>query len=379
MFNTQEIASAVRRGRLLWQNAPVQANGKGTDELLKELETWGAEKAAITPEARSQWIRDNWQNRQEFAGMVRYTVNKQVLAHNYATSFFQPVSLGNEDWPQLETYLDDTSMKCWTIGENNGKAKHQWIDSRSRSIELMRRVSSPRIQYKLMDLQVGRVAEVDRIQRRMAYELTRKVDGIALAVLAASYMTSGLRATLSLDSSIVTANVPDANHLSLNSVDFAGKWSVEKLKRVMDYFALFAEDVEIDGAPLALTTIVASSQNRRDFWDFADQVSGYDSTGMVENPKDTVPAPMKEEIYRTGRLTNIFGNPINIITRNTIASGTAYCASNKPVGWFWTKPGMDTVNRKEDAESNTGEMSQALVYGIALPSAWDYRSVKVTL
>ncbi|OHB80539.1 MAG: hypothetical protein A2W31_06795 [Planctomycetes bacterium RBG_16_64_10] len=378
MLNAQEIASAVRRGRLLWQNAPV-ASGKGTPAILEEYETWAKEKAAVTPEARSKWIQEHWQNHQEFAGMIIYPVNKDVLAHNWVTSFFQPVVLGNEDWPELVTLQDDTTMQCWTIGEKNGKRKHQWIDTRSRSMVLIRRVATPRVQYKLVDLQIGRVAEVDRIQRRVAYDLTRKVDALGLTVLAASYMTSGLRATLSLDSGIVVANVPDANHLSLNSVDFAGKWSVEKLKQVMDYFALFAEDVELDGAPLALTTIVASSANRRDFWDFADQVSGYDSTGMVENPKDTVPAPMKEEIYRTGKLTNIFGNPINIITRNTIASGTAYCASNKPVGYFWTKPGMDTVVRKEDAEANQGEMSQSLTYAIALPDPWQYRSVKVTL
>lgn len=378
-MNVNETASAVARGRLLMARGAYCPEGKGPMDFLKSLEETAKGKKEVTEADRSKWIQANWQN-QEFASAVRYNIAEDVLAHMWTLGFFQLTTLAEAQWPILETVNRDGTLKCYTIGEKNGKKAHQFIDRRSHASHLLRRVSSPRVQYQLLDLQVGRVAAVDRVQAETAYELQLKMDAIGKTVLDAGITTggSGLRATLNLHRSIVAANIPDSNYLDLNGTAPAGKWSIEKIKQVLDYFERFAGDVDVDG-PLAISSIYMSTTNLRDIWDFTSVVSGFDSNITGEDPKDTISGGAKEQIYQTGKLRNVFGQPINMVTRNTISGGYAYVSSNKPVGFYWRKPSLDTTQRKEDAEKNEGEMSQTQVYAIALPDAWKYRVLKVKL
>jgi len=369
----QEIATKF------YKNTDRLSYGKGISEFVQELTQYAEARAGVTKEQRAQWLRDKW-NSNEFAAAVKFAVNKDVLAQMFALAFFQLVSLADDEWPIIETMQRDGKFRVSSIGEANGKPKRQFVDRRTHLQHLLERFATEWVEYQLIDLQVGNVSAADRVANELSYEFTLGIDKIARTLLNANYVTSGLRSKLNLHKEIVSANIPDTNYLDFTGVGgsgFNGKITLEKMKRLLEHFLLFASDVELDGAPLQLQTMFISSKNQRDLWDFAEVVAGYNLSGAIQDGKDVVPGAAKLEIWRSGKLDSLFGQSFATITRNTIAHGDALAASNKPVGYYFEKPGMAMTGRKEESEDNKGRMNMSKVHAFVLPEPWMYRFGKV--
>lgn len=382
MLTESTIDVAMKIAGSLFKNSERLSYGSGVTKFMETLASLKADKAGVTNEDRAKWLRENW-NTQEFAAAVKYTINTDVLAQMYALAFFQLVSLADNEWPVLETFNRDGKFRVKTIGEANGAPGRQFVDRRSHLQHLLERYASELVEYQLMDLQIGNISSLDRVLNELTYEFNLGIDKIARTLLNANVVTSGLRAKLNLHKEIVAANIPDSNYLNLNTLESGkeGKITVEKMKRVLDYFVRFASDVELDGAPLMLQSMYISTVNQRDFWDFCDLVAGYAiGGGAVVDPQNTVPQGTRVDIWKSGKLESMFGQTFSTITRNTIAAGDSLCASNKPCGMYFEKPGMsETIQDTtlEARQKNKGKIGMAKVHVFVTPDPWMYRLLKV--
>ena len=73
---------------------------------------------------------------------------------------------------------------------------------------------------------------------------------------------------------------------------------------------------------------------------------------------------------------------MNLIPRNTIAKGTMYVSTNKPAGFFWTKPGMDNYILDDSPamqKKNKESLTISKVIQMAIPDEWIYRYLKVAM
>lgn len=305
-------------------------------------------------------------------------VNVDVLAHaDLSNAFFEVVNLGDADWPVIQTESEiEDGLKIWYLGESNGRPQRQMVTSRTNTMLNMTQYTTPKYKYPWRNLNTGYYGAeyFTRAQNRIRYALNLAIDAKGVALLKAAKLASGLRATLNLHSSVVTANIPDANSLDLSSgYGTAGVWTVQKLKAIFDYAARFTADVESDGGgQLQVKTIFMSSQRISDFWNFVDLVTGYDHASVEkEDPTYTVPTSVRERIWNTGGIGNFMGNTFSIVPRNTLTAAEVLVAFNKPAGKFYIKPSMDIVTRDtSDAahEKNEESITMSKVFQMTQPS-----------
>lgn len=342
----------------------------------------------VTLEERKQMLRDAVASdktgkvmNEEVAAHVLFKVDTDVLAHSFAQAYFQDTPLGDDEWPIVMTDKRDGRVRCLSIGESGGTVKKQMIERKTHVQHLLENFSSQDVEYQLMDLQIGNVSKVDEATQEMTYEMLQEIDGLARTLIDANASASGLKATLNFHRNIVQANIPDKNYYDLNGSETGkeGKWTIEKFKTILDHFERFTADVEIDGQQLQVKVIDMSSVNKRDLWDFCDMVAGFNLSGAVQDPQKTIPTDARTEIWRSGKLESLFGYKFLIRTHNTIGSGTAYVATNKPIGWYWHKPGMTRLYREEFPKKNKGKMSMQKAHAYCAPASWKYRHLKVAL
>lgn len=356
-----------------------------TAALLKsELATINAGAEAATDAERSETLKASMNDKElhsELSAARMFRVNNDVLAHTFALSFLELSTLGDAEWPIVENDNIDKNFKVTYIGENNGVPKKRVVERRATTQFTMNKITTEEYQFPLWNIQTGRIDKMAECEARIRYELDLKIDQLALTALDAADLSSGLRATLNLHPSIVSANIPDANHLNLNGVESPGDITVEKMKQILDYYERFGEDVQLDGEMLRPKVIFISSTQKRQIWDFVDLVSGYDNTLPSRDPKNTIPTDARVEIYRSAKLEQMFGYKFSIVSRNTIPDGTAWISTNKPAGWFWQKPSMDLFlhdNSMEMQKKNLNSVQMQKVIQFGLPSEWTYRFNKIT-
>ncbi len=356
--------------------------------IVDAIASYEEETKGVSKEEREQSLREaiasNTSGKvmnDEVAAAVLFKVETDALAHMWAMAYFQDTPLADNEWPIVMTDKRDGQVKCLYVGESGGTVKRQKVERKTHAQYLLERFSSEEVEYQLNDLQVGNVSHLDQVSQELTYESNLSIDALARAVVDANTSASGLRAKLNLHRSISSANIPDKNYYDLNSSESGkeGKWTVEKFKTILDHMERFTSDVELDGQQLQIRVIDMSSVNKRDLWDFCDLVAGFNLSGAVQDPQKTVPTEVRTEIYRSGKLESMFGYKFVIRTRNTIASGTAYVATNKPIGWYWNKPGMANVYREENRKKNKGSMSLEKVHSFCAPESWQYRMLKIKL
>ena len=355
------------------------------DEWLTQYET--ASKDVSVEQRRQHLINTlgSFKGLQEWAEAIRLLITKDVLAHNFSlNAFFETVTLAPSDRPVLETRSRDGKFKFSYVGQNGGRVKRANIETVEFAHPLLQKFSSGWKEFQLVNLQTGDVSESEKVQQELRFEFDHELDLLARALLddSANLFSSGLRSTLSLHRSIVTANIPDANYLDLSGLGSSGQVTVEKLKQILDYFVRFASDVELDGQPLQIKTIFHSSQNTRDFWDMVDLVAGYNLAGAVQDPKDTLNTEGVAKVWRSGKLDGAFGETWMSVPRNTIEKGVMYIASNKPLGRYYEKPALGGTVFKEGQEvmlNNTGAVKKFVTHSFVVPQAWAYRYLKVQL
>lgn len=372
----------IAKNALQWGRFFHSGIDRKTGRTFYELELEKASKALAntTPEKASNWLKKHGGNIKEVADRVEFRVNADVLAHLFALSFFQNQPLDDDQWPVLTSRFRDSNMlNALTIGEMNGAPKHQYVPNGIHSTHLLEQFSSPIVEYQRRNLQTGDVSEVERVSNEMSYEFNLGLDSLAITLLDAGVLASGLRDTLRLHPSIVAGTIPDKNFMDLTGTD-TGKITVSKFRDILEYFVRW-QDTEPDSTPLQINTIYMSVLQLKNIWEFVDLVAGFDSSGaLIEDPTKTVPGATREQIFNTGIFRTAYGQEFLIVLRNTIASDIMYISSNKPAGYYFNKPGMAemfTDDSMEARQKNKGRMSRSVVHQFVMPDEWKYRYLKV--
>jgi hypothetical protein len=306
-----------------------------------------------------------------------------VAAHNWATGFFDEETLGTDERPVDITVTRSTrEVKVWYMSQMRGGTPRRqiWERHATQTYDMIV-LDTDDVEYPIMDINRGALKHRDWVDAALQSQMTRKIDTLCKNLLDTTKKASGLRALQNFHSDVVQANIPDANYLDLSAVDTAGKVSVEKLKRILDYCEKWSRDVEDDGQPLQVRTMYMASPNRRDFWDMTDLVA-VSGSGLPLSGKDTIPTPARESIWLSGALTQMFGYEFTLMTRNTIPSGYMYISMNKPVGTLWTKPQFtqmldETTKAQRDRYMECLRMRKVLQMTIREQRIYRYLVVKL--
>lgn len=307
----------------------------------------------------------------ELAAYRQFVLTNEIVASKFAFGAFQQVTLGADELPIIIKPKKRQYFNVRYIGNDGQARRDQWQDSRSASLLEMRRLSTDKIEYPLFDIQTGRIEAQNEINAQLKWDMDFKLDILAQDQLDANVTDSGLRALLSLHPKIIQANVPDKNHLDLTGVGTAGVFDITKLKTILAHIASWGVDGITPDGGFTIQTIIISPQNMRDQWDFVNLVSGF--SGGDSQPDTVVPTPVREQIFNTGVMNHAWGYTWNTIPNARIDKGRLYVFSNKPVGWFFTKPEFDQVltwDGPDFQERNEGHVVYNKVVQFVMPDLW---------
>lgn len=325
------------------------------------------------------------------AGARVQRIEEYILAHTWALAFFELDTLAPEDVPVEIVRTRDRASICHWISQSGKPKKRQITDSDSRSVYEMAKITTGRIEYPVGDINMGFAPYMKyraEVEEQASHRLDIKIDAYCKALLDASKLSSGLLATLNFEAEVVQANLPAANFLDLSSTGTygtSGAINLPRSKAIMSYLNRWTADSTPDRTPLKMTNIFCGSPALETLWDLPSQVAGYAHATAVLDPKNIIPEATRVELFRTGKLMDMFGYQFNWVPRNTLSARYLYISTNKPVGTMWHKPAFDK------SKTITGEMDDDLdrrmmeafwmekVIQFTLPSRNTYRYIIVDL
>lgn len=319
---------------------------------------------------------------EEVAEYRTFELVNDVMAAPFALAAFQNVNLSSSEMPLIirprSRNLQRFTVK--TIGQDGGAESDQWRTTKSAEQLELEMISTPKVEWPLIDLEQGDVSQADAVDQELRYEMEMKIDQLALANIDGAKTVSGLRDELNIHPLVDVNNIPDTNYLDLSSVS-PGVLTIDKLKQILLHMALFGSAGGAD-LPFVISNIFLSPQNLRDSWDFIDLVSGLTGVG-VEDPALTVTTSVREQIFATGQMTSAWGYSWSWTPNTQLAKGKMYITSSQPLGWFFTKTELDRTiswsDQPDNIERNLAEMLLRRAIGFYVPSLWKSRVLIVDL
>lgn len=313
------------------------ATAGGQQEVDARLQAALAATVAPTPEADKI--------AQEVAAARLIKIGHEIWPKVvFATSFFEPVALADDEWPLIEKQTPDQEWESTYIGEFNEGKQKQAIWAIEYELKEMKLLTSAEVFSPRMSLMKGRLDRFYQNMARVEKELALDIDDIAKALVVDATAASGLRAKLTFHPDVVQASIPDLNYFDFSAdtdtYGTAGVITVQKMRALVDYCWRFSSDAEDDSTSLVPRVLFVNPARRVDITNFVTLVAAVDGSGE-ENPANTVPEGVREQIFRTGEFQDFWGMDIKVVTLNSLAVNEAYLSTNKPVGQIFTKPGMD--------------------------------------
>ena len=316
------------------------------------------------------------QAKSELSGAVIREVNINILGQLFASSFFANKTYGPADWPVIRTKLYDKNFFVTSVGINGGNPMKQHVEAVSDYLLNFGYWATDDYEFAQYNLQTGPLNYFGEALARIQYELGLHMDQVARDFLRANAYFNGtpgftfggisgssaaLTTLLNLHPSINATNIPPANGLDMSGVGTAGRWSMEKIKRILDYCVRWTADVQpresgsLSG-PLEVRAVHCSSQRKRDLWDLPDMVALVSTTipgepsAPATAPTQTITEEARGQIWRSGRIDEFFGQPCPIVPNNTLAANEVYVAFNRPAGTFHSKPSFDSTVHNQSPE-----------------------------
>lgn len=321
---------------------------------------------------------------EELAAYRSFVMSMAFPAQPFALAAFQTIDLAMDEIPMME-FPASPNANGFQVRSHSYPGLpviDLWTSESSFSYLDIGMLSTDRVQYRLYDLQLGLVSEAERIRQQLELDMDLKIDGMARTEIDAAIMTSGLRDTIDMHPSLNVNNVPDVNYIDLRLLHPGndGYLTLPKFKTILSHFVL----LNSLGAQRAVRPVafVLSPQHITDTWDFVDLVSGFEAATpnpLIEDPRNTVPQAVRDQIYATGMMTSAWGFNINWQPNGQLDRGRIYIFMDQPLGWLFTKSSMDRsyqfddMNSHHHAISNYGEMWFKKAVQFYVPDMWKYR------
>jgi len=303
---------------------------------------------------------------QELNSLRIITIDNFVTAQANALAFFNVVPLKADEQP----YLRNTTrqeVKCRFIGEDGKPRTMQAAKLQSDTQLPLRMLSSDDIEFKIFDMYKGEIADDAKSQFDVAYDLSMKINAELWTLIKGqvgdnfNYTGSAKQArTLNLHSSIITANLPTGNLITLASNSNSTKFRFDVLRAIAQWCLQWGTSTLSTGEIVPVTVYVPSLH----VGDMLDELT----LGSVDNA-------MVQEIKDVGYVVSLGRKKFNIVGDATLdpAAYRCYVRTNQSLGDHFTKPAGDRMFPStagySDAErkANKASMSAQKVYGAVAP------------
>lgn len=319
----------------------------------------------------------------ELADYRTFEITSDILATPFALTPFQAINLSDNELPQIMTPQARQYFTVRWMGRDGQSRQDQWRSARSAQEFELDMLATDKVEWTLRDIQEGDVSEFSKINDQLRFDMEMKIDSLALDNIIAAKTTSGLRSLMNIHPNIDQNAIPDSNYLDLTDVPTYGTaqvWTLPRLKALLNHIAMWGFGLDPAGA-ISIKTIIMSPLNARDSWDYVDLVSGYDSTATFgqNRPDRTVPTSVRDAIFNSGgMIQSAWGYSWQTQYNPQVLKGRAYVFTNLPIGWYFTKSGMDRTivfDGPEQQEMNYNQIVHQKVLKFILPDLWKYRVV----
>jgi hypothetical protein len=296
----------------------------------------------------------------ELAQLRIITVDNFLIASTNPIAFFDTVSLANNEIP----YIENTSrqeIQVSYLGQDGQAKKTQAIRYQQQAQVDLHTLSTEDFEYQLMDIYKGEVKGAMLANIDMTRDFDLKTSALlwpfVFAAIGSFNLTGARAGRVYFPHSIVnTKNLPTTNLLVTPGNTSTSLFRKESMDVILKYCAAWG-NVFGDGQMKPVAVYIPSSE-----------VMGFlDSVQMTSFGNSKV-----EEIFDYGFVVSYGGAKWNFIADATLDPdpGLAYVQFSKPIGSFFTKPGMDKVFEDESIgmqKQNKGSVSMSKVIGFGLP------------
>jgi len=342
--------------RMAMLDTLLPGNREYVGRIMAELDD------ALRPDnERREIIKATFNNHEKSVEMSEARIRRimnNIEATTMGASFFEMEVLGESDFP---IYVVETEDKCLVlyIGENGKPPKRQWVPSETAYQVPLNWLSSDEINYPLVSIYTGNLGAFERVNKRIERDLAYQRDVNCQALLDAGAAASFATGVLSAHRLVDSDNLPTGNYLDQSA---EGSLTINVFYAILEY---------ADKVGMAIKSIHIPSSQMGQMRKFVSLVAAVSSTGDVEKPSLTVPESVRTELWRTGKITNMFGQEIDIVGHNTLALNYGYVAMSEPAGYMPVKPSMDMTildDSKDKIKKNLNSLMAKKVEAYYMPA-----------
>jgi len=295
------------------------------------------------------------------------TIQNFVTALANAAAFFETTDLLEDEEPFVENNTRQ-EVRARFIGEDGAPHMTQAIRSRSTSRIDLRTLSTDKVEYPLVDVYKGRVAEQALANIDLSYDLSMKKNAelwalVQVAVGAFSLSGSKQDRVYVPHSTIKAGNLPTTNLVTLSGNTVSTKFRFDVIRAALQWCLSWGNNSTSFGDIVPVTFYLPST----DIGGMLDEIN-------MNSPDNA----LVNEIADTGYVLKLGGKQFNVIGDATLdpAAGLCYVRTNVPLGKHLPKPSMgvsypespDQIS-DEQRQANKGTTWMKEVYGAFIPNS----------
>jgi len=303
-------------------------------ELMKPaiaaMEDNQKKRNASKSERREAWKStfQNYELAASWAAHRKEVFNLTVLPDLIASELFEIISLEKGQRIEIDTtYNAEYQVK--EINQMGGMVHNSWVMPNTVNMRDVYEIETEEVAYPVESIIQGNIDKSDEVNRDVRFAYENKIDLDVWTLFTSIFDTFTTNATYRLHSRVDSGNLPTTNIVDASA---EGGLTVGAMKQLLAHCEL---------AGITPRLIYLSPQDKPDIWDWTTVVAGY--TGTTPTPQDVLSLEKHAELWKSGKITNMFGYPVIFKTLNFLAPGKVYVASDKPSGKLYFKPDYERV------------------------------------
>lgn len=293
------------------------------------------------------------------------TIQNFVTAMANASAFFETVELLENEEPFVENNTRQ-EIRVRFIGEDGKPRMTPAIRTRGTGRIDLRTLSTDEVEYPLVDVYKGRVAEQALANMDLSYDLAMKKNAEFWRLVKASVGSFTLNGNKQdrvyvPHSTIVSGNLPSTNLVTLAGNTTSTKFRFDVIRAAVQWCLSWGNNATSFGEIVPVTFFLPSA----DLGAMLDEIN-------VNSPDNAI----VNEIADTGYVLKLGGKQFNLIGDATLdpAEGMAYVRTNVPLGKHLPKPSMSAMYPQspdqvstEQIQANKGKTWMKEVFGVFVP------------